>query len=343
MTDKKFKCASLFAGVGGIDLGFKLTNHFETVYANEFDPYPAKTFMENFDIDVDIRPIQDVNSIPNVDVVMGGFPCQAFSVAGYRKGFEDTRGTLFFDMLRLIKNVKPRIVFAENVKNLVSHDNGKTFDIIVKSLEQEGYHVKYKVLNAMDYGNIPQNRERIYIVAFLNEEDYKNFEFPDHIIRTLKLTDVIDYRHKVNEKYYYTKGKFKDSIYNEIEKNVTETNAVYQWRRRYVRKNKSGVVPTLTANMGEGGHNVPLIKTRYGIRKLTPKECFNVQGFPTDFKLPDLIDTKLYKQAGNSVCVTVIERIANNIYKAMHDTDKNKKVIIKCPCCGNEFEYNPGL
>jgi len=334
----KLKCASFFAGVGGIDLGFENTGRFKTVYANEFDPYPAKTMEENFKIKVDVKDIHDVDpdDFSDVDVIMGGFPCQAFSVAGYRHGFEDEkgRGTLFFEMLRLIKAKKPRIVFAENVKNLVGHDNGNTFRVITESLEDAGYHVKSKVLNAMEYGNIPQNRERIYIVGFKNEEDYKNFEFPEPVKRTKKLEDVIDFENETDERYYYSEGKYKNNLYEKLKEAMDDEHAIYQWRRKYVRKNQSGVVPTLTANMGEGGHNVPLVKTKTGIRKLTPSECFSVQGFPKYFKLPeDVSDAKLYKQAGNSVCVTVIERIAENIATAMDATDKasesEKKVKVK--------------
>lgn len=333
---KKLKCASFFAGVGGIDLGFENTGKFETVYANEFDTYPAKTMEENFNLKVDVKDIKEVkpDDIPSVDVIMGGFPCQAFSIAGYRHGFEDEkgRGTLFFEMLRLIKAKKPRVVFAENVKNLVSHDNGNTFRVIKEALEDAGYHVKSQVLNAMEYGNIPQNRERIYIVGFKNIEDYKNFEFPEPVERTTELEEVIDFKNKVDERFYYTKGKYANNLYEHLVEGMDEEHAIYQWRRKYVRKNQSGVVPTLTANMGEGGHNVPLVKTKKGIRKLTPKECFNVQGFPKEFKLPDGVsDAKLYKQAGNSVCVTVIQRIAENIAKAISVTNKNtskKKVQI---------------
>lgn len=320
---KKLKCASFFAGVGGIDLGFEQTNFFKTIYANEMDPSPVKTFEENFDLKVDCRDIKEVNpeDIPNVDVFFGGFPCQAFSIAGYRKGFEDDkgRGTLFFELLRLIKAKKPRIVFLENVKNLVGHDNGNTFRVIVESLQDAGYKIKYQVMNAMEYGNIPQNRERIYIVGFLYNDDYMRFNFPFPIERTKTLKDIIKFDDQVDEKYYYTKDKYKGDIYEKLVEGMDDDNAVYQWRRTYVRKNKSGVVPTLTANQGEGGHNVCLIKTTDGsIRKMTPHECFNTQGFPEDYVLPkNLPDSKLYKQAGNSVCVSVIERIAENIKVAI--------------------------
>lgn len=318
----KLRLASFFAGVGGIDIGFERTGMVSTVYANEIDEYPVKTFEKNFSLKVDNRDIHDVKSsdVPDVDVIAGGFPCQAFSIAGYRQGFDDEkgRGTLFFELMRIVKDKKPEVVFLENVKNLVGHDNGNTFKVILEELSKAGYHSKYKVLNAMEYGNTPQNRERIYIVSFKNEDAYNDFEFPEPVQLTKSLKDVIDYENKVDEKYYYTKGKYANNLYERLKEDMDDENAVYQWRRQYVRKNQSGVVPTLTANMGTGGHNVPLVLTKHGIRKITPHEAFNVQGFPTDFKLPtDMVDSRLYKQAGNSVCVDVIYRIAQNIIQAL--------------------------
>ena len=317
----KLKCASFFAGVGGIDIGFEQTGFFDVVYANEFDIYPVKTYEQNFNINVDCRDINHVPAlqIPDFDVMLAGFPCQAFSVAGYRKGFEDEkgRGTLFFELVRIIKEKKPSIVFLENVKNLVGHDDGNTFSVILEELEKENYKVKFSVLNAMEYGNVPQNRERIYIVAFKDEEVYRRFDFPKPIKLTTKLSDIIDFDTQLDEKYYYRAGKYKGDIYELLVEAMDDENAIYQWRRKYVRKNKSGVVPTLTANQGEGGHNVCLIKTKHGIRKMTPHECFNTQGFPKDFELPtDMSDSRLYKQAGNSVCVSVIYRIAEQIKSA---------------------------
>ena len=314
-------CASFFAGVGGIDLGFEQTGRFKTLYANEFDAYPVLTYNENFEIKADCKDIHDVkpSDFPKVDVIMGGFPCQAFSIAGERKGFDDEkgRGTLFFEMLRLIKVKKPRVVFFENVKNLVSHDNGNTFKVIMDSLKEAGYHCNSLVMNASEYGNIPQNRERIYIVGFRNKKDLEKFHFPDKIALTTPLSDIIDFNHKVDDKYYYTEGKYANNLYEKLEAAMDDSNAVYQWRRQYVRKNKSGVIPTLTANQGEGGHNVCIVRTKYGIRKMTPAECFYAQGFPKTFKLPKMADSRLYKQAGNSVCVSVIKRIAEQIIKAI--------------------------
>ncbi|MBM6833091.1 DNA cytosine methyltransferase [Megamonas hypermegale] len=322
---KKLTVGSFFAGVGGIDLGFENTNQFKVVYANEFDKYPAITYETNFDLKVDVRDINNVKAseIPDFDVITGGFPCQAFSLAGYQQGFNDEkgRGTLFFEMLRIIKekksqNKQPRIVFLENVKNLVGHDNGRTFQVILDSLKHLNYKVQAQVMNAYIYGNIPQNRERIYIVGFLDEKAYNNFHFPLPIELTNKLEDVIEFDKKQDDKYYYSNSSCK--FYPLLDEEMTKTDTIYQWRRVYVRENKSNVCPTLTANMGTGGHNVPLIRCKSGIRKLTPRECFNLQGFPSNFILPKtLSNTRLYKQAGNSVVVPLIERIAQNICKAI--------------------------
>lgn len=316
---KNIRCASFFAGVGGIDIGFE-SNGFKTVYANEFDNNAVKTFEKNFKIKADCRNIENVgvDEIPDFDIMLAGFPCQAFSIAGYREGFKDEkgRGTLFFELERIFKVKKPSIIFLENVKNLVGHDNGNTFRVILERLKLAGYKVKYQVMNAMDYGNIPQNRERIYIVGFRDKRICNRFDFPTPIKLTKTLDDVLDFNNKVDNKYYYTENKC--SFFEILNENITKKNTVYQWRRKYVRENKSNVCPTLTANMGTGGHNVPLIITDHGIRKLTPHECFNLQGFPKKYKLPlEVANTHLYKQAGNSVVVSVIERIAENIIKSL--------------------------
>lgn len=309
------KIASLFAGVGGIDKGFKDLGNL--VYANEIDKNAVATFELNFPIKADNRDIKKVKikEIPDFDILLAGFPCQAFSVAGYRKGFEDERGELYFDIVRILRAKKPSIVFLENVKNLVSHNKGNTFNIIMQSLHDLGYHVKYSILNACEYGNVPQNRERIYIVAFKSKNTYKNFNFPMPIPLTTKISDIVKFNQKVDDKYYYTSDGCY--FYDELKQSIINKNTLYQWRRKYVRENKSNLCPTLTANMGTGGHNVPLTLTKYGIRKLTPKECFRFQGFSDNFILPDIANTHLYKQAGNSVCVSVIRNIAKEIQKAI--------------------------
>jgi DNA (cytosine-5)-methyltransferase 1 len=314
-TKHGFKTIDLFAGVGGIRLGFENAG-FKTVFANDFEPQCKETYDLNFKdsklVVEDIRKI-GIDDLPKFDFLLGGFPCQAFSIAGYRQGFNDEkgRGNLFFDIARIIEARKPEGFLLENVKNLKSHDGGKTFRIIQEALESLGYCVKTKVLNSMEYGNIPQNRERIYIVGFKNSDYCEKFEFPSPVKLTKKITDLLE--KGVPEKYYYN-GK---PLYEKLKNFVKEEGKVYQWRRQYVRENKSGVCPTLTANMGTGGHNVPIIKDKKGIRKLTPLECARIQGFPDSYKLPKLADSALYKQFGNSVSVPVIEAIAKQMMKVM--------------------------
>lgn len=319
-TPNQYSIDAFFAGVGGIELGFTQTGEFRVVYANEFDKNARETYkLNNPDVNLDGRDIHDVtpNEIPYADVIMGGFPCQAFSIAGYRKGFEDDRGDLFFELLKMISSKKPRVIFIENVKNLVSHDHGNTFKVIREALAVNGYYIKWKVLNGKDYGNVPQNRERIYVVGFDNKEDYLKFDFPEPIELKKSIKDVIDFNGQYDEKYYYRDGK--QPFYDQLVDSIDSQETVYQWRRKYVRENKAGVVPTLTANMGTGGHNVPLILTdSKEIRKLTPKETFNAQGYPKEFKLPDISNAQLYKQAGNSVVVPVINRIAENIVDVLN-------------------------
>lgn len=314
---KQLRVASFFTGAGGIDVGFEQAG-FKTVFANEIDAYPSEIFKANFDCPLVIDDIKNINpdDLPEFDVLLAGFPCQAFSVAGYRKGFADERGNLFFEVMRIVEACKPKIVFLENVKNLVGHDKGNTFRVILDALKQNDYYVKYQVLNTMIHGNVPQNRERIYVVAFLDESVANRFNFPDPIALETKLSDVIDFESKLDDKYYYTADKY--DFYGKLAEAMTNEDTVYQWRRVYVRENKSNVCPTLTANMGTGGHNVPLVKTKTGIRKLTPHECFNLQGFPLDFKLPEkLSNGRLYKAAGNSVSVPVIKRIAQQLKQAL--------------------------
>ena len=312
-----FRCASFFAGVGGIDLGFGRAG-FDVVYANEICEKASLTFNQNHEIELDTRDIRHVPSteIPDFDVMLAGFPCQAFSVAGYRQGFEDEKGSgnLYFELERIMKEKRPSIVFLENVKNLVGHDNGRTFSIIRNSMQSLGYEIHHKVMNACDYGGIPQNRERIYVIGFLDGGISHSFKFPDKVRLETTIGDIFDFGERVDDRYYYREDAY---MYDELKRNMTSIETVYQWRRKYVRENKSNLCPTLTANMGTGGHNVPLIKSRYGFRKLTPKECFMIQGFDRTFVLPENVaDSHLYKQAGNSVVVPVIERIALEIKSA---------------------------
>lgn len=313
---KYFTFIDLFAGIGGFRLAFQSLGG-RCIFSSELDDNAKKTYLENFKENPfgDITLEATKKYIPEkFDVLCAGFPCQAFSIAGYRKGFEDTRGMLFFDVAEIIKRKRPKVVFLENVKNLHNHNNGKTFNLIKNTLEGVGYVVFYKILNAMDYANIPQNRERIFIVCFDPKQvpNYDYFSFPKKIKLTKTIHDCIDLNLEDENLFYRDRIKF----YKDLEKEIISENSIYQWRRFYVRENKKNVCPTLTANMGTGGHNVPLIKTKNGIRKLSPKECLNFQGFPANYDFPiNISNSAKYKQAGNSVVVPLIARVGQNIVK----------------------------
>lgn len=335
MPKPKDKVLGLFAGVGGIEFGFKRAG-FSIALANEIDPYASKTYRLNHNhplvegsiSDLTIEKIAEYADPATIGIITGGFPCQPFSVAGHRRGFNDDRGNLFWEIHRLVREIQPEVVLLENVKNLQAHDEGRTFATIKSALEgetadpsgkfiQPGYFVDQVVLNSVDFG-IPQNRERIFIIAFKDESVAKNFSWPkgrteNRPVRPL--SDFIDYKSDIGAKYHYE----NNPIFQTLDAEMVNTDTVYQWRRHYVRENKSGVCPTLTANMGMGGHNVPLVRTSHGIRKLTPRECFSLMGMH-DLKLPvDIVDSRLYKQAGNAVVVPVIEAIAHQILKALEN------------------------
>jgi DNA (cytosine-5)-methyltransferase 1 len=338
MSNPKPTVVSLFAGVGGIEMGFERAG-FKTIFANEIDEYAGITYSENHEHPLLVGDIRDLNraiiakflkvaqsKLPKLQVLAGGFPCQPFSVAGFRKGFDDDRGNVYWDIHRLVRELKPEVVFLENVKNLRGHDEGKTFTTILGSLQNEikdpsghlighKYHVSSSVLNAKDFG-VPQNRERIFIVAFRDKAAFSKFSFPEisSVASAPRLKDFIDFDNQVNPKYYYDESR---PFFAELEAGVKSSSTVYQWRRQYVRENKSGICPTLTANMGMGGHNVPIIKSKHGIRKITPRECFGLMGMQ-DIKIPiQLAESRLYKQAGNAVVVPVIEAVAQRIKIAL--------------------------
>lgn len=319
MTENKFTFIDLFAGIGGFRLAMQKHGG-SCVFSSEFNPQAQKTYAHNHG-EVPFGDITDPNikaQIPtNFDIICAGVPCQAFSIAGKRLGFEDTRGTLFFDVAEIIKNHKPKAVLIENVKNLETHDRGNTLKVMKATLEELGYSVCHKIMDSAKYANIPQHRERIIIVAFNKETvpDYQSFEFPTEIERTKTIHDCIE-TNTIDDKYFYTDNC---SFYQTLKSEMKNKDTVYQWRRKYCRENKSNLCPTLTANMGTGGHNVPLILTADNrIRKLTPKECLNFMGYPSDFNFPDSVSNcARYTQAGNSVVVPMIEKIAENIVKLL--------------------------
>ncbi len=302
----------LFAGTGAFSSAFAKYN-IHCNFANDFSKDSKQIFDLNHAIQLtegDLNNIKNA-SIPKHNILCAGFPCQPFSIAGEKKGFEDERSNVFWKILHIIKYHLPDVIILENVKNLKSHDEGQTFKIIYNKITELGYHIQSTILNTSDITDIPQNRERIYIVGFKEKEKYDQFEFDFEKKENKKIQELLE--DDIPDKYYYT-DRFK--VYNSIKEGVTKTideNVIYQYRRHYVRENKSNVCPTLTANMGGGGHNVPLLKDKKGIRKLTPRECFNLQGFSTDYKLPEICDSALYKLAGNAVSVPVVELIAEKI------------------------------
>lgn len=309
---RRFSFFDLFAGVGGMRLGLEKAG-FKAVFANDIDRKASLTYQLNFPepgITTDDIWKVDLDKTPDCGVVAGGFPCQPFSVAGYRRGFEDERqGNLFFRIMDVVDSKKPEALFLENVKNLQGHDRGRTFAVIKSTLEERGYRIKFKILNALDYG-LPQNRERIYITGFRDKGSFEAFEFPKPIGGRPDFRSLLE---DADEKYYYN-GK---PLYEHLKEYEISYDTAYQWRRVYLRENKKGVVPTLTANMGSGGHNVPIIRDSNGVRKLTPRECFRLQGFPDSFMLPEISDAPLYHQAGNSVPIPVVELCAVELRRAM--------------------------
>ena len=306
------RVCSLFSGIGGIDLGFQQAG-FDIVWANEFDHDAATTYRVNFGdkhlVEKDIRQVNP-QDIPDFDVLVAGFPCQPFSIVGMQKGFKDPRGNLFFEIGRIIDIKRPPIVFLENVANLMEHDGGKTFLVIYNTLAQFGYAVKYKVLDSLEYGNVPQHRNRIFIVAFLDYDQCARFSFPEPIERTVQLNDILDRSVKHDDIYYYNASSF---YYNEMVKTVTDKRALYKINDHGVSPKKNFICPTLTANMGTYPDRVPIIKDDYGIRKITPLECLALQGFPKEFAFKGIPLNSAYKQCGNSVVVPVIRRIADKI------------------------------
>ena len=291
---------SLFSGIGGIDLGF-LQAGCEIVWANEIDRCAADTYRYNLsDKSIVVGDIKNIeaNDIPDFDVLAAGFPCQSFSTAGKQRGFDDSRGNLFFQVARVVAAKKPKVIFLENVENLIEHDDGKSFLTVYNALAPLGYSFKYKVLEPYQYGNVPQKRARVFIVGFSDDELCSRFSFPEQIELTTNLETLIDRSVKHSDCR-------KDCVYR-----------IYDFG---VSKKAYQICPTLTAYMEACRHErVPIILDDYGIRRLTPYECLKLQGFPGDYKFaPGTPMRKAYKQVGNSVCVPVIRRIAENLINTM--------------------------
>jgi DNA (cytosine-5)-methyltransferase 1 len=314
---EEFKIVDLCAGTGGFSLAFHSASpRFKTVYANDMEPASKIVYQENFPnvsfVCQNLLQV-DISSIPNMDILLAGFSCQPFSIAGERKGFEDDRSDVFWQILKVMDYHKPRIVVLENVKNLLSHDSGQTIEKIKSAISELGYKIKYKLLNTCKVTGVPQNRERVFLVCFLQTEDFDRFNFDIPLKPLEPFHDLLD--QQVPDKYYYT-SKLK--IFDKVMENVVDSQSIYQYRRHYFRRNDKGICPTLTANMGSGGHNVPLIKDEKGVRKLTPRECFRFQGFPNSYRLPtSMKDAELYKLAGNAISVPVVHLVAKKLLEIL--------------------------
>jgi DNA (cytosine-5)-methyltransferase 1 len=306
----EFRFIDLFAGIGGIRLGFESVGG-ECVFSSEWDKYAQDTYEANFGErpEGDITKI-DPNSIPNHDILLGGFPCQAFSICGDRKGFSDTRGTLFFNIEEILKTKRPYAFMLENVKNLKSHDGGRTFKTIVSRLEEIGYFVHHTVLNSLDFG-VPQKRERTIIVGF---RENITFSFPKPLGIKPDLSKIIEEDKYVDKKYYAS-----EDIQRKRLKKVKPNYPIPSiWH-----ENKSGNISALEyscALRAGASYNYLLIN---GVRRPTPRELLRLQGFPDTFKIV-VPYTQLRKQAGNSVSVPVIKAVATEVIKSIRQKNPVK-------------------
>jgi DNA (cytosine-5)-methyltransferase 1 len=339
-TLSNYTFIDLFAGIGGFHLALSSFGA-NCIFASEWDKYAAETYQQNFNLNPfgDITKI-DENDIPKHDILCGGFPCQAFSIAGKQKGFNDIRGTLFFDIARIIHNHNPKVIFLENVKNLAKHDEGKTFETINQKLETFGYNVYAKVLNASNYG-LPQNRERIYIVAFRKDIDTTNFNFPIATNEPTCLEKVLE-KNPANAKIVersdidiYKNYNIANSLYGELNLlnkpiQIGKVNKGGQGERIY---HPFGHAITLSAYGGGVGSKTGLYLVNEKIRKLSPRECARVQGFPENFILNSR-DIQSYKQFGNSVSINVLQYILFEISKVLNKHN-SKKITTKF----KELEY----
>ena len=333
-----YTVGSLFAGIGGICTGFSQAG-FCVKWANELDEKACQTYEHNKrlvekDIEVinkDVLKFRPKLPEKKIDVLTAGFPCQPYSIAGGRKGLKDDRAVpMFKSITRIARALEPRLIFMENVPLLLTLNDGKVFRHYENMLKRSGYPYLWKdIYSTHEYGGVVQMRKRLYMVAFRDIKDYSLFvsnieEKMKPIPITRTFNEIIDADTPVPEKYYYNEKKMKQ-FKRDVENVVTETGRFYQYRRnrtRCFKHNDPELCPTLTASMGVGGHNVPLIRDGTGIRKLTPKECILLQGFPEEFEFPETVgDATAYKQAGNSVSVPVIRRIALILKESLEAAD----------------------
>lgn len=304
-----FTFIDLFAGIGGMRIAFEKVGG-ECVFSSEWDKFAQQTYAANFGDTPhgDITQVE-LTEVPRHDILIGGFPCQPFSHAGLKRGFEDTRGTLFFDVARIIDHRKPSMVLLENVKGFTTHDKGRTMAVVKETLEELGYNVFHKVLNAKDFG-VPQNRERVFIVA-INKKKMGSigFEYPTPKKVETKLGDILDA--KVDEKY-----TISNKLWAGHKRRLKEHRAKGNGFGYSLFNTKSPYTSTISARYYKDGSEILIEQKDANPRKLTPREAARLQGFPEKFKIP-VSDNQAYKQFGNSVAVPVIHAIAKNMVKLM--------------------------
>lgn len=307
----KYKMIDLFAGIGGTRLGFHQTEKVNSVFSSEIDKFAVKTYKANFGDEPfgDITQI-DAKDIPEHDILVGGFPCQAFSQAGKKLGFEDTRGTLFFEIARILKEKRPKAFLLENVKNLTTHDKGKTFKVIINTLREIGYDVDYDFFKARDFG-LPQNRERIYVVGFDKNQvhNYDKFKFPVPTTQVTRVGNILD--GVVDEKYTISDKLWEGHQRRKIENKKNGKGFGYT-----LFNSESKYTNTLSARYYKDGSEILIEQENNNPRKLTPREAARLQGFPENFIIP-VSDTQAYKEFGNSVAVPTIHAIAEEIISVL--------------------------
>ena len=320
---KEFRFIDLFAGIGGMRIAFEKAGG-KCVFSSEWNKFSQQTYEKNFGEipDGDITKI-DAKDIPNHDILVGGFPCQPFSLAGVsskkalgrKHGFEDeTQGTLFFDIVRIIREKKPEAFLLENVKNLKSHDKGNTFRVIMKKLQEDlEYDVHYKIVDASDV--VPQHRERIFIVGFRRP---MNFEFPKLINKRPKLADVLE--KKVDEKY-----TLKDGTWNALKRHK-EAHSKKGNGFGYTVADTKKIANTLSARYYKDGAEILVPQGKKNPRRLTPRECARIMGFPARYKIV-VSDNQAYRQFGNAVVVPVVKEIAKAMVKTIHKKKIRKTVL----------------
>jgi DNA (cytosine-5)-methyltransferase 1 len=338
----KFTVGCLFAAIGGFCRAFQGCGA-TVLWANEKDRFARDTFVVNFPGVRHIhKPVEmlsvEQDELEPVDILTAGFPCQPFSVAGEKLGLKDERGLLFLHIVRLLREFgkeKPKVLLLENVQHFRNHDKGKTFRRVQSEIQKAGYWFSDKdaqILNTATHTDIPQNRERIFMVAFSSDHFASNtYEFPkplpDGSLRRVK--EFLSLDTKADSSLYFKSDSQYHPMFVEAMANGGR-DSVYQLRRSYVRENMSGMCFTLMANMGDGGHNIPVIKDRWGIRKLTPRECARLQGYEDEwFEIPpDLSRSQVCKQIGNSVTIPLVKRLAEGCIRALANDQKRppKKV-----------------